>query len=106
MEEVLKRLKAKRNAVEGRSLQGLNILSKEAQKKIAGGGCGVVHRFNGGASCIEYTGSKKEAIDGTNQLHQDIQSGNGEGNWYSADSAGWCCASCGKMAQCSNDIYF
>ncbi len=89
-------------------LQGVTVLSKEAQKKIGGGKteCGIVNRFGDGSRCVELVGSKADAIAGMNQLHQDIQSGNGEGNWYSADSAGWCCASCSGIASCSNDIYF
>lgn len=89
-----------------KNLQGVSVLGKEAQKKITGGGCGVVNRFDNGYRCYEPAGSKKEAIDGMNQLHGDIQSGNGEGNWYGADSAGWCCASCSSIPQCSNNVYF
>lgn len=89
-------------------LQGVTVLSKEAQKKIGGGAtqCGVVNRFSNGNRCVELVGSKTEAIAAMNQLHQDIQSDNGEGNWYSAESAGWCCASCSSIPKCSNSIYF
>lgn len=89
-----------------KNLHGVSVLSKEAQKKIAGGVCGVVNRFEGGYRCYEPTSSKAEAIAGMNELHKNIKDQNGEGNWYSADSAGWCCASCSSLPQCNNNIYF
>jgi hypothetical protein len=83
-------------------LQGVNILSKDAQKKVSGGvaatNCGVV-LFNSAGNASSFWWSSD--ANGNGRTKDDAI---GEMNAYNAANPGgyytahWCCASCGNYA--------
>jgi len=76
------------------SLQGVSVLSKDAQKKV-NGGCGNVATFDDGSRCVVDGISKREA----KQNSADFNNGNWPQLVHVTD-VNWCCASCGNFSQC------
>jgi hypothetical protein len=83
------------------SLQGVNILSKQAQKKVQGGvGCGVIFQSpNGGQSYVVYISdengngrTKDDAISWASNGQGIASLGNGLEN-----TGHWCCNSCSNF---------
>ena len=79
------------------SLEGVNILNKEAQKKVQGGvatNCGVV-LFNSAGNASSFWWSSDANANGATK-----DDAIGEMNSYNANNSGgyytahWCCASC------------
>jgi hypothetical protein len=77
------------------SLQGVSVLSKDAQKKV-NGGCGVILTSHNNGSCVSGGMSKSAAI----AAMKDAQAA----GWGDYDNAHWCCASCGYYQPCDGDV--
>jgi hypothetical protein len=88
-------------------LQGVTILSKDAQKKLFGGlapgTCGNVLTQTDGSRCVSGGISRSTAI----QNSADYNNGGGEygsGGFGSVTDVNWCCASCGNFSDCGDMI--
>lgn len=88
-------------------LQGVTILSKDAQKKLFGGlapgTCGNVITQTNGTRCVNRGISKKTAIENSAAFND----GHGEytgGGYGSVTDVNWCCASCSNFSDCGDMI--
>ncbi len=83
-------------------LQGVTVLSKEAQKKIGGGvaSCGNVATSADGSRCVILGRSKAEAKEQSAMFNLGYSSGEYSGY----EDLNWCCASCGNFEECLGDI--
>ena len=86
-------------------LQGLTILSKDAQRKLFGGlapgSCGNVLTQTDGTRCVNSGFSRSTVI----QNSADFNLGGGaygSGGYVSITDVNWCCASCGKFSECGD----
>ena len=87
-------------------LQGVSVLSRADQKRIAGGvaaSCGNVITQTDGSRCVHGGINKATAV----QNSADYNLGQGEmgsGGYGSVTDVNWCCASCGTFESCGDMI--
>jgi hypothetical protein len=88
-------------------LQGVTILSKDAQKKLFGGlapgTCGNVMTLTDGSRCVSGGISRATAI----QNSADYNNAAGDytnGGYGGITDINWCCASCGNFSDCGDFI--
>ncbi len=84
-------------------LQGVTVLSKDAQKKIYGGyTCGTVATNIDGTRCLADSGISKAEAKNLSAAYNLGELNNGTYSGFT--DLNWCCASCGNFAECPGDI--
>ncbi len=86
-----------------KGLQGVNILSKEAQKKVSGGnapagGCGIVYFDKVGGAVRNFVWADDNNSNGATKDDAIAASTANNNDPNSLYSSGWCCASCNNYA--------